>query len=236
MDEQVAWSKKSIMNIALDSAKSISGQVELISSDIKMHSNSSIVYEYNFGTTGELIQTNALQFSMGVSSNSYTLETRYNNLLYLIIRIRYWKEDDKSETGFSPGSWDTARVYPYLGNEREGYTRNTVLNIENTYIHTLQVEFVTNDLGENNFITFLGPEIHYGQSIGEAIEDYGVTGGQLKSVDTYDDGMVAYYVDDDMPATVHVEEVVANQSYIINVSDKYSFNMVLHNGSMPWER
>lgn len=236
MDEQVAWSKKSIMNIALDSAKSISGQVEVINDAIKMQSNSNIVYEYNFGTTGELIQTNALQFTISADSNNNDIETRYNNLIYIIARIRYWKEDDKSETGFSPGSWDTARVYPYLGNEREGYTRYLVLDTKNSYIHTLEVEFVTTELGENNYVTFYSPLINYGQSIGEAIEDYGVTGGQLKSVDTYDDGMVAYYVDDDMPATVHVEEVVANQSYIINVSDKYSFNMVLHNGSMPWER
>lgn len=234
MDEQVVWSDDSLMNLSTDEPVSSSGTVSTSGANITLGSTSNIYYRYEFGTTGTLVRTNKLQFSLNILSSNNLLETRYNEAVYVLVKIQYWKEDTESETGFSPGAWDVARVYPYVRNETEGYSLETILDLQNNYVNTLEVIFTTGDIGDAT-ITIYNPTIKKAISVNEAISGFSGS-AQLQSIDIYSNGMVAYYVDEEMPVTFQVETVVENETYRINQSGRLTFNMSFHNGEVPWER
>lgn len=235
MDDQVVWDDASLININTDTPSSTSGDVNRSGSVLRIGSNSSIVYKYNYGTTGKLVKSNKLRFDIKTSVSDTNIKTRYNELFYVLVKIRYWREKEDEQSVFEEGYWDICRLYPYFISEKDGYNQYLILEIQNNYICNLEIHFIVNEI-ENSIITINNPKINKSISVNEAISGFSKGGDQLKSIDTYENGMVAYYVDEDQPITLKVDEVVEDVSYLINVSDRYNFTLVLHAGDMPWDR
>lgn len=238
MAYETIFDDKSLLQVGTDPIASSDGNVTVEGNKINLGANSSISYHYEYGVTGTLVKTTQLQFDIRASISNKQLETRYNNLFYLLVKIRYWQEDEASATGWSAGPWSVCRIYPYFDNERDGYNRYIVLNVETQYINTFEVYFITENI-EDATLTLNNPLIHTALNLSDIIGSGGGGGGkvdQLLSIDTYDDGMVAYYTGDENPVTIYVEEKVEDTTFLVNVSGRYDFNIVIHKGTMPWER
>lgn len=236
MDNEIVWNKKSIIDLAKDTYKDKNGNISLSGSTLSIGRNSYITYEYDFGNTGEIIKTKHLCLSANMSSNNTSLETRYNENMYVELVLQYWKEDDGSDTGFSSGNFDTIKIYPYSRNEGDGYTKDNIVSIRNDYVKKLKVKIAVGDIGDNDKFTLSGVLLRTEATLEEIFEGLGGNGARLKSIESYDDGMVAYYTDTDLPVSIKVEQIINGKAYTCNVSDKYTFNIGLHKGNMPWDR
>lgn len=237
MANNVVWSEDSIVNIQTDKPVSQSGEISIQGPSIQLGSLSSIVYKYDFGAEGQTVRTNTLQFSSRVVTSKVGAITRYNEYIKVSLKIQYYEASEDDPTGYIPGNYQLVNIYPYLETERDGYIRDIPVTISDSqFIKSIEFKISTNDIGENT-VTIDNIKLLKSLSLTEIAEEYG-GGGQpakLKSVDTYDDGMVAYYQDSELPTTLHVT-TLANNNYIIDVSGQYTFNIVLHAGSMPWDR
>lgn len=227
------WSEDSIINIISDSPSSQTGTISISGSRVTLGSLSSIEYTYDYGYEGTILRTNSLLIKCRASCSNSDLETRYNEYLAIEISIRYWKQDSDSETGYIEGNWSKLRVYPYFSSENEGYTIDIPADITLDYIDTIKIKILTGDLGTET-VTVSLLDVYWEMSISEVINEYSGT-AQIQRIDTYDDGLIGYYVDDEMPVTLHVEEI-STGNYLIDVSGRYTFPLVIHSGPMPWDR
>lgn len=220
------WSKNSLINVSKDTPSDQSGTVTIENSSIILGVNSYVSYEYNYAATDTLIKTNSMLLEQLVR---YTGLTRYTDIISITIRIQYW-EQNEDET-YTDGNYESLKVYPYSNAEDSSKeSRQTQLEITNEYIKNIKITF-SNESTEQ--IRIDSPTLLYNLDIEEIVSNIGTSDTPLESVDTYINGMVAYYKGDDMPVTIKVEQET-NGMYIMNVSDRYMFSIVLHEGSMPW--
>lgn len=229
---ETLWSSKSIINVISDTPSNKQGTASVSGSNITLGSLSSIEYTYDFASSGSTLRANSLLVKCRASCSNKELETRYTEHLTIELTIRYWKEDQAASGGYIEGTWSKVRVYPYFTSEDEGYVLDIPVSIKLEYINKIIIKAMTDDIGENT-VELSNFKVYWELSISEVIGEYAGT-AQIKSVDTYDNGMVAYYVDDDMPVTLKVQEV-STGNYLIDVSGRYNFPIVIHQGEIPWD-
>lgn len=243
MADIIVWSTNSILDIISDEqvgASSASRTGDIITIDNSSSNPGFIEYRKTFNTSDNALKTSALLLSIYASSSDIAMSTRYTRHFVIRVAIRYWEHDKETDT-YTPGEWDECEVYPYFSSESSisgGLGSNTQLDIRDEYIHTLRISFIGYNLGEYR-ITIVSPYVYSELSFEEAVQKYsgGGSGGigcckELKTVDTYDNGIVAYYIDSDKPVVLKVK-TISNTQYEVNVSDKYTFIVTENSGNIP---
>ena len=237
MDTQTSWSRSSITNVALDTINSQSGNASKSGSNIIINKNGSISFLYSYGHTEGNLRTNKFQLNLNIASNNSNEVTRYNTNLAVDIQIQYYEEvlDKNGDvTGYTDGQYDCLSVFPYITSERDGYIKEFIVDLENKYIKNILVTFRYD--GENT-INIYNPRIYYSMDAVDSVKDAGIVGSaaHIANMSIYDDGIVVYYEDNPTtPATVRLEQY-ANNVYIVSVSGRYTYNMVLHDTNMPYD-
>lgn len=238
MDTQLNWSRNSILDINSDVYVVNQGTASVSNNNLTLGANSSVSYQYYYGSSQKLIRTNKLRNLLSVYCNDKDLLTRYNNNLEVNIKIQYYdaKEDTSGNvTDFTDGIYDTFNIYPYLTSEYEGYTNEFIIEIQNLYIKTITITFI-NRLDQQ--VSFQLPRVYPSLDLEASIKEIGITGSAepIASMQLYDDEVVIWYQNETMPAFVKITEQAKN-IYLFNVSDRYNFGVTDNPGQQgPYGR
>lgn len=240
MDTQIAWSNKSILNIKTDQPYNQSGQVSISGSTLLLGQDSSISYLYTYGQEASLLKTNKLRALISVSAQDTSILSRNSDNIQVVLTIQYYKEKQNSEgevEGFEDGHFDSIVVSPYFIHEHSGntgYMDEFISNIDNLYIKSLLITFKNKT---NTYLNFQLPRIYPSLGLEDAIKESGITGSaaQIESIGIYNDGIVVRYKDEELPAFIKKQNL-ADGIQNWNISDVYTFGVVVHTGNMPYGR
>lgn len=240
MDTQIAWSKKSILDIQTDQPYNQSGQVSIQGSRLTLGENSWVSYIFTYGQSRELIRSNKLKLNIPLTSANTDILTRYKDNIRVDIEIQYYKEEENSEgdiVDYSDGHYDTITVTPYFTHERSGntgYTDEFISDIDNLYIKSILVTFRNQS---ETSITYQVPRLYPSLDAVQAVKESGITGSaaEVESMGQYIDQLVVRYKDEELPAFIKKQEL-ADNIYTFNVSDVYKFGFVRHNTYGPYGR
>lgn len=169
MANQLAYSKKSIVDLSKDTVKVTYETVERNGSRLSLVGRARAGFEYNFKTTGDTIQCEQLQLGLRVSSSNTSDTTRYNGNIAVLLQVQYWKETIDSAgviTGYTDGDYDVIKLYPYLESETDGYFNIYNIDTQDKYIKRVYVEFI--NLGEST-ITFDKVTLNYSITVSQAV-------------------------------------------------------------------
>lgn len=229
------YNKKSLINIAVDEYEELKGTITRNNSNISLSPNSACRFKFEYLFAKDNLKTSSLLISYSVHSSEQGIISRHNPNVKVNLHIRYYKEDNSGTvTSYIPGPVSSYQLYPYYNTEKDGFISKANLNIENTLVKYLYVDLINDGASE---VVFNGLSIYKEQTTSEIVQD--ALGGLslneiIKSVDTYNNGFVVYYVDKENPATLRVSDGEAEGVYKVNVSDVYEFSVVVHSGQMPY--
>lgn len=193
MANQLAYSKKSIVDLSKDTIKVSYETVERDGSKLSLVGRARVGFEYNFDTNKNTINSESLQLALKVRSSNNKDTTRYNGNIAVVLNIQYWNEELDSAgvvTGYTDGEYDIAKVFPYLTSEKEGYTDVYTFSIQNKYIKTIYIEFI--NLGEST-ITFDKVTLNYSITVSQAVVETVGFDISLLGVDWYPNGFKLSY-------------------------------------------
>lgn len=194
MANQIAYSRKSIINLSSDSIKVSYGTVEKTGGELSLKGRARCGFEYTFKTTGDTIKSEQLQLELDVNSGSAGVSTRYNNNIAVLVQVEYWDEVIDSAgaiTGYTNGNTDVYKIYPYLTSETEGYNNLYTLNIDSKYLKTVYIEFI--NLDESNTVKFSEVSLRYSITVSEAVAETIGFDISLLGVDWYPNGFKVTY-------------------------------------------
>lgn len=231
LDEQIVWVNRNLINIQNDPIAQSGGQFEILDNNIKLVDDQFIKYVYTYNTSGDYIKANKLLLSLSMTQSDDTLKTRYNQIAFVDIAVRYWAEDQQTPGTYNPGSWVYFRIFPYLKSESLGYTDSYVLNLDDQFINTIEISF-NSKLQSGTFITIADPIMRYSITVDDAISQY-VDSDKIEKITMYNDGMITYYQGVSEPLTLKVLEIVPNKQYVIDVNAEYNFNLNIDDGNLP---
>ena len=117
MANQVAYSKKSIVDLSKDKVKDSHNTIERSGGKLSLVGEASCGFEYTFPTTGKTLMADHLQLELTTTSDNNTDITRYNSNIAVLINIKYWEEKVEQSgavSGYKEGKVDTYKIFPYL--------------------------------------------------------------------------------------------------------------------------
>lgn len=164
-----------------------------------------------------------------MTQNNDTLKTRYTEIAYVDIAVRYWVEQQSG--GYTPGPWVYFRVLPYLQSESTSYINSVVLNLEDQLINTIDISFCQK-FQNDDYVIMSDPVLRYSITVDDAIGGY-VDSDKIEKITLYTDGMVTYYQGVSEPLTLKVLEIVPDKQYIIDVNAEYTFQLDIKDTTLP---
>jgi hypothetical protein len=194
MANQVAYSRKSIINLSKDTIKVSYGTVERNGSNLSLVGRARCGFEYNFNTTGETIRADQLQLQVTVASSNSDGNTRYNSNIAVLMQVQYWEEVIDSAgaiTDYVDGTYDVFKVFPYLVTESDGYNDIYNFSISSAYIKSIYIEFI--NLNEEDTITFSDVSLLYSITVSQAVAETVGFDISLLGVDWYPNGFKVTY-------------------------------------------
>lgn len=194
MANQVAYSRKSIINLSTDSIKVSYGTVERSGNNLSLVGRARCGFEYTFRTTGDTIQTEQLQLQVTASSSNSNGNTRYNSNIAILLQVQYWEEVIDSAgaiTDYIDGVYDVFKVFPYLVIESDGYNDIYTFSVDSAYIKSIYIEFI--NLNEEDTITFSGASLLYSITVSQAVAETVGFDISLLGVDWYPNGFKVTY-------------------------------------------
>ena len=193
MANQVAYSKKSIIDLSKDTVKVSYNTVERDGSKLSLVGMARCGFEYSFNTTSGAIKTEHLQLVLNVKSSNSEDMTRYNNNIAVLLHVKYWQETVDSSgivNGYTSGVVDVYKIYPYLTSESDGYFDTYTFDIENDYIESIYIEFI--NLSEST-VTFDNVSLNYSITVSQAVAETVGFDISLLGVDFYPNGFKVSY-------------------------------------------
>ena len=193
MANQIAYSNKSIIDLSKDTPTKVYNTVERSGSKLKLVGKARCIYDYNFKTSGDTINSEQLQLSFSVESSNSEDYTRYNENIAIIINIQYWQEVKDSAgvvTEYTDGEIDTYKIYPYLTYESDGYFDTYEIPLKSMFIKTINIEYV--NLNEST-ITFDNVKLKYSITVSQAVTETVGFDISLLGVDWYPNGFQVVY-------------------------------------------
>ena len=88
MANQVAYSKKSIIDLSKDKVKDSHNTIERSGGKLSLVGEASCGFEYTFPTTGKTLMADHLQLELTTTSDNNTDITRYNRNIAVLINIK----------------------------------------------------------------------------------------------------------------------------------------------------
>jgi hypothetical protein len=194
MANQVAYSRKSIINLSTDSIKVSYGTVERNGSSLSLVGRARCGFEYTFKTTGDTIRADQLQLQVTVSSSDDNGNTRYNSNIAVLMQVQYWEEvidGAGAITDYIDGTYDVFKIFPYLVTESDGYNDIYTFNISSAYIKNIYIEFI--NLNNEDTITFDNVRLLYSITVSQAVAETVGFDISLLGVDWYPNGFKVTY-------------------------------------------
>lgn len=194
MANQVAYSRKSIINLSTDSIKVSYGTVERNGSSLSLVGRARCGFEYTFKTTGDTIKTEQLQLQVTASSSNSDGSTRYNGNIAILLQVQYWEEVIDSAgaiTDYIDGVYDVFKIFPYLTVESNGYNDIYTFSVDSAYIKSIYVEFI--HLNKEDTVTFSNVSLLYSITVSQAVAETVGFDISLLGVDWYPNGFRVTY-------------------------------------------
>ena len=194
MANQVAYSKKSIIDLSKDKVKDSHNNIERSGGKLSLVGEASCGFEYTFPTTGKTLMADHLQLELTTTSDNNTDITRYNSNIAVLINIKYWEEKVEQSgavSGYKEGKVDTYKIFPYLKkNESEGYFNTYNIDLDNKYVKSIYIKYI--NLSEST-ITFNKVKLHYSLTVSQAVAETVGFDISLLGVDFYPNAFQVAY-------------------------------------------
>lgn len=194
MSDQVALSNKSLINLSSDTPVSTIGSVSVVNSQISMGAESQAIFEYNYNTSGESsVDTQGLQLDLRVNSSDPSTNTRYTDIIKVILQIQYYNEETDSNgnlTDYVDGNIDQFLIIPYLDSESKGYINSYQIPVDNRYIKKISVIYTNNS---NDSIVISEVSLRYTMTVSKAIYETVGFDISLVSVEWHPNGFRLVY-------------------------------------------
>lgn len=194
MANQVAYSRKSIIDLSKDTIKVSYGTVERNGSKLNLVGRARCGFEYTFNTTGDTIKADQLQLQVTTSSSNSDGNTRYNSNIAVLMQVQYWEEVIDSAgaiTDYIDGTYDVFKIFPYLVSESDGYNDIYTFNINSAYIKSIYIEFI--NLNTEDTVTFDNASLLYSITVSQAVAETVGFDISLLGVDWYPNGFKVTY-------------------------------------------
>lgn len=193
MANQVAYSRKSIIDLSKDDIKVSYNTIEREGNILKLIGKARAGFEYQFSNSNEAIKTEHLQLGLKVKSSNNDDTTRYNGNVAVLVHLQYWEEViDQSGvlTGYTEGETDVYKIFPYLTSEKDGYFDIYTIDTKNNLLKTIYLEYI--NLSEST-ITFEEVSLNYSITVSQAVAETVGFDISLLSVDFYPNGFKIAY-------------------------------------------
>lgn len=193
MANQVAYSRKSIIDLSKDEIKVSYNTVERNGSNVSLIGKARAGFEYQFDTGSGAIKTEHLQLGLKVKSSELEDSTRYNGNIAILIHLEYWAEvvDQAGViTGYTNGDKDVYKLFPYLTSENDGYFDIYTIDTRSEYLKSVYIELI--NLSEST-ITFYDITLNYSITVSQAVAETVGFDISLLSVDFYPNGFKIAY-------------------------------------------
>lgn len=193
MANQVAYNKKSIIDLSKDTVKVSYNTVERDGSKLSLVGKARCGFEYSFNTTSGAIKSEHLQLVLKAKSSNSEDVTRYNGNIAVLLHVQYWEEIIDSSgavSGYSDGLFDVYKIYPYLTSENDGYFDIYTFDVENEYIENIYIEFI--NLSDST-VTFDEVTLNYSITVSQAVAETVGFDISLLGVDFYPNGFKVTY-------------------------------------------
>ena len=198
MAGQVALSAQSMINLSTDTPASTQGTVTRQNGQVIISGQSAIGFNYDFETSGALsLRTQGLNFNIRLkAATGVTGQSRYNNIVRVLIAIQYYKEvlSDGVLTGYESGGIEQFNIIPYYDNETGGYIYSYDLETNSGLIQRIFIGLYNES--ESNTVTFYGDSLYYMMTVNEAISKAVGFDVSLDIVDWYPNGFKLTYSGD----------------------------------------
>lgn len=194
MANQVAYSRKSIVDLSKDAIKVSYGTVTREGNRLNLEGRARCGFEYEYKTTGDTIKSEQLQLQLTVQSSNNDDTTRYNSNIAVLIHVQYWKEvvdGAGAITDYTDGLVNVFKIYPYLISETEGYNDIYTISISSDYIKSIYIEYI--NLNENSTVTFSNVSLLYSITVSQAVAETVGFDISLLGVDWYPNGFQVAY-------------------------------------------
>lgn len=177
MAESIVWNKKSIINMSKDTIIESEGSAVIIDKSLVLSAKSKARFSYTIDTGSKVVETSKLKFILEVINSNEEINSRYDESVQVEAYV-YTHEVTKDANGdVSVGLAGHAQSYqinPYFKHEKLGYIDKYELDIENSAIYNVTIDFI--NMSENE-VTFVNPLLYNSMTILNAIDEYGGQSG-----------------------------------------------------------
>ena len=186
-EEQITYSKKSLINIKKDIALSSTSNTSVDKSEgiIKIINSGKVVYLYEYNTE-KARDAEKLKFSCSLTDNNSDGNSLYNGNTHVNIIVQYYTEINGE---YADGSIERFYLYPYFSNESKRKSIEIELSNSNK-IKSIQVEYVSNNAG---IVEFSGVKLKYSIDVSDAVAETVGFDISLLAVDWYPNGFKVSY-------------------------------------------
>ena len=229
------YNRSSLLNIATQDYEVLSGSISRQGQSIILGPNSGCRFTLEYLFSKNNLQTSSFCIKSSVNNSDNNIISRYNPKVKINLYIQYYEEDNSvTPATYKAVKYYTRQVLPYFNSEIDGYIDEVCIGVKNELIKKLYIDIVNDS---ENVVTFSSLSIYKEQTATEIVEKAmeGVNLNKIwKSIDIYEDELVAYDANNNNPVTFRVSEGEADNIYKINVSDVYSLYIALHSGRGPY--
>ena len=229
--------KSSILDVKSQTPSEEFGEVIINNDTISLGKDSYVIYTYDYGATGDILQTTAFKIESLVKTSDKKLQSRYRSYIYIDFKILYWAADVTSESGYSDGNIYRQVIYPYIQSEKKPRIDDIIIQSQNYFIRQIDIKIGCKDIGEAS-VEFSGLNVYNEISVEQAIASGGGGGhaksAQFENIDIYDNGVVVKYYGIEELTTIGVSKINNTNTYRLNVSDIYNGFITLRSGEMPY--